>query len=189
MIEDISLRVTPKTATTVSLLKKELAMAKGVTEKDINDLRIVRRSIDARQKMVKVNITVRVATGDDSVVTPLLNPVRYERVATDAQSIIIVGERPAGLFAALKAIELGMRPIVVERGHDVDTRRVELAKISKDGKVDPESNYCFGEGGAGAYSDGKLLPEAKKRGNVSEILQILHQHGPLPTFLSMHIHI
>ncbi len=78
MIEDISLRVTPKTAATVSLLKKELAMAKGVTEKDINDLRIVRRSIDARQKMVKVNITVRVATGDDSVVTPLLNPVRYE---------------------------------------------------------------------------------------------------------------
>ncbi len=177
MIEDISLRVTPKTAATVSLLKKELAMAKGVTEKDINDLRIVRRSIDARQKMVKVNITVRVATGDDSVVTPLLNPVRYERVAADAQSIIIVGAGPAGLFAALKAIELGMRPIVVERGHDVDTRRVELAKISKDGKVDPESNYCFGEGGAGAYSDGKLFTRSKKRGNVSEILQILHQHG------------
>lgn len=78
--------------------------------------------------MVKVNITVRVATGDDSVVTPLLNPVRYERVAADAQSIIIVGAGPTGLFAALKAIELGMRPIVVERGHDVDTRRVELAK-------------------------------------------------------------
>ena len=164
-------------------------MAKGVTEKDINDLRIVRRSIDARQKMVKVNITVRVATGDDSVVTPLLNPVRYERVAADAQSIIIVGAGPAGLFAALKAIELGMRPIVVERGHDVDTRRVELAKISKDGKVDPESNYCFGEGGAGAYSDGKLLPEAKKEETFPRFFKFFTSTEPLPTFLSMHIHI
>lgn len=90
---------------------------------------------------------------------------------------MIVGAGPAGLFAALKAIELGIRPILLERGSDVDTRRIELAKISREGKVDNESNYCFGEGGAGAYSDGKLYTRSKKRGNVREILQLLHQHG------------
>ena len=149
----------------------------GIKENDINDLKIIKRSIDARQRNVAINLTVRIATGDDLKVKAQYEPVVFKKLPEDAPQIVIVGAGPAGLFAALKAIELGIRPILLERGSDVDTRRIELAKISREGKVDNESNYCFGEGGAGAYSDGKLYTRSKKRGNVREILQLLHQHG------------
>ncbi len=177
MIEDISLKVSPKVAATKDLLSKKVADMLGIQEGEINDLRIVRRSIDARQRNVLVNLTVRVAFGDDKKVSAIYEPVKFKRLSDKAETMVIVGAGPAGLFAALKAIELGIRPIVLERGSDVDTRRVELAKISREGIVDEESNYCFGEGGAGAYSDGKLFTRSKKRGNVSSILQLLHQHG------------
>lgn len=177
MIKDIILRVSPKVSATPERLIEGIASKSGVTVGEINDFRIVRRSIDARQKNVMVNLTIRVATDKDKTVTPLDKPKIFPRLSEDAPTIIIVGAGPAGLFAALKAIELGLRPIVLERGHDVDTRRVELASISREKVINPDSNYCFGEGGAGAYSDGKLFTRSKKRGNVEEILQLLHQHG------------
>lgn len=177
MIEDILLRVSPKSASDALLIKKEIASYMGIKPQEINDFRVIRRSIDARQRKVVLNLTVKVATGEDRYVAPTGSPVSFTPVGENASQIVIVGAGPAGLFAALKAISLGLRPIVLERGSDVDTRRRELAAISRDGKVDPESNYCFGEGGAGAYSDGKLFTRSKKRGNVGEILQILHDHG------------
>lgn len=177
MIKDITLRVSPKVSATPERLIEEVASKSGITVAEINDFRIVRRSIDARQKNVMVNLTIRFATGEDKTVMPLGQPKQFSQLPENADNIIIVGAGPAGLFAALKAIELGLRPIVLERGHDVDTRRVELASISREKVINPESNYCFGEGGAGAYSDGKLFTRSKKRGNVEEILQLLHQHG------------
>lgn len=149
----------------------------GVSLCDIHEVKITKRSIDARQKNVVVNLTLQVASGEDVNVKPQFVPKEYKSVSENARQVVIVGAGPAGLFAALKAIELGLRPVVLERGSDVDSRRVELASISRTGSVDPESNYCFGEGGAGAYSDGKLFTRSKKRGNVREILEILHQHG------------
>lgn len=177
MTEDISLRVSPKIAATEELLRKEIAQMIGLSDKDINDLRIIRRSIDARQREIKVNLTVKIAIGEDKAVKPDTGSFVFDKVPEDAPQIIIVGAGPAGLFAGLKAIELGIKPIILERGSDVDTRRVTLAAISREGKVDPESNYCFGEGGAGAYSDGKLFTRSKKRGNVTSILQLLHLFG------------
>lgn len=177
MLEDINLRVSPKVSATRSKIIEESANKLGVTVSEINDLRVIRRSIDARQKKVMVNLTVRVAMGEDETVTPLNHSIEFPRLRDDAEEIIIVGAGPAGLFAALKAIEKGLRPIVLERGLDVDKRRVILAEISRQGVVDADTNYCFGEGGAGAYSDGKLFTRSKKRGNVNEILQLLHQHG------------
>ena len=190
MITDVSLRVEPKICATSELLKNEIAIKTGINKNRINDIRIIRRSIDARQKIIMVNLTVRCATDGDAKIEPLYEPEIFNTIGEDAPSIVIVGAGPAGLFAALKAIQLGIRPIVLERGCDVDTRRVELAKICRTGIVNTESNYCFGEGGAGAYSDGKLYTRSKKRGNVSEILQLLHQHGaPDDILIDSHPHI
>lgn len=177
MIEDISLRVSPKVSARKEELLKALSEKLGLGLENINDFRIVRRSVDARQKKVMINVTVRVATGDDRKVMPILKKIDFKPLPHNSENIIIVGAGPAGLFAALKAIELGLRPIVLERGEDVDNRRIKIAKISRENKVDPDSNYCFGEGGAGAYSDGKLFTRSKKRGNVDDILQLLCQHG------------
>ncbi len=177
MIEEISFRTEPKKSRDPEALKSIVSREIGVSSNNIHDMRITRRSIDARQKNVMVNLTLQVAYGDDKIVKAPYHPVDYRELSAEAPTVIIVGAGPAGLFAALKAIELGMRPLVLERGSDVDSRRVELASISRTGKVDPDSNYCFGEGGAGAYSDGKLFTRSKKRGNVREILEILHQHG------------
>lgn len=137
-----------------------------------------------------VNLTLRIATGEDKTIQAPFTPIEFRKLPDNVSNIIIVGAGPAGLFAALKALELGLRPIVLERGNDVDTRRLDLARISREGQVDPESNYCFGEGGAGAYSDGKLFTRSKKRGNVDNILQLLHQHGASPDILiDSHPHI
>ena len=190
MIDDISLRVSPETGAKPDLLRKEVSRKIGIPVREINDIRIVRRSIDARQKRVMVNVTVRFATGDDKEVKALYEPTEFKPLPEGSPQMVIVGAGPAGLFAALKAIELGIKPIVLERGQDVDQRRLTLAAISREGKVDPDSNYCFGEGGAGAYSDGKLFTRSKKRGNVGEILQLLHQHGAADDILiDAHPHI
>lgn len=177
MTEDISLRLSPKEASSRELLIKAAARKKGIRPCGINDLRIIKKSIDARQKNIVLNLTVRIATDSDKRVKANFVPVTFRPLPENSPEIIIVGAGPAGLFAALKAIELGIRPIVLERGYDVDKRRADIAKISREGILDPESNYCFGEGGAGAYSDGKLFTRSKKRGNVDSILQLLHQHG------------
>lgn len=190
MVTDISLRVDPRTSATPDMLGSVVAQKLGIPVSELHDMRIIKRSIDARQRNVMVNLTVRAAFGEDREVKSDFRREEYYPVAENSPVIVIVGAGPAGLFAALKAIQKGVRPIVLERGSDVDSRRVELAGISRDGRVNPESNYCFGEGGAGAYSDGKLFTRSKKRGNVGEILNILHQHGASESILiDAHPHI
>lgn len=177
MLTDINIRIKPEWGADKTALTQEVARAMRIKPRQINDLRIVRKSVDARKRPVMLNVMVRVATGDDPHVAPLLTPVDYQPVPADAPRIAIVGAGPAGLFAALEAIKLGCRPIVLERGRDVDSRRMDIAEISRSKSVNPDSNYCFGEGGAGAYSDGKLFTRSKKRGNIEEVLQAFVQHG------------
>lgn len=170
--ETLQLRVDPRTAATPELLAREVGRQLGVS--NYQTITILKRSIDARQRRVMVNMTVAVGENAESLI---VSPVEYKPVPADAPSVIVVGAGPAGLFAALGLIERGIKPIVLERGKDVDERRKDLARISRENIVDPDSNYCFGEGGAGAYSDGKLYTRSKKRGSVEKILNILHQHG------------
>ena len=177
MIHDISLRLHPREAATSEMLRLAVARQMSLLPQEINDLYVVRRSIDARQRQVMVNVTVRVATGDTSEVKECWTPKKFQDVSCARHQVIIAGAGPAGLFAALKAIEFGIRPIILERGKDVDRRRLDIAALNRNGVVDPDSNYCFGEGGAGTFSDGKLFTRSKKRGDVSEILGLLYQHG------------
>lgn len=177
MYKDVAIRISPRDAASVVKLRREAARIAKISQEDINDIRVIRRSIDARKRQVFLNLLVRLALGEDKTVSPVINPISYEPVGATAPVILIVGAGPAGLFAALEAIRLGLRPIVIERGKDVDARRLDLANISRNKRINPASNYCFGEGGAGAYSDGKLYTRSKKRGSVEEVLQIFVQHG------------
>ena len=174
MIKDISLRVSPETASSPQLLAPKVYGAAGGK---VNDWKVVRRSIDARKRDIIINLTVRVASGEDRKVPSGYVPVAFPDVSQSQHTVVIVGAGPAGLFAALECIRLGMRPIVLERGKDVDSRRLDIATLNRERKIDPESNYCFGEGGAGTFSDGKLYTRSKKRGNPTEVLSLLVQHG------------
>lgn len=176
MIKDLQLRVSPETACTPLKLKAEISSVTQTDINAINDIKIMKRSIDARQRNVVINLSVRVFIGENAPTDVLWTPIHYGDVS-EGRAVVIVGAGPAGLFAALRLIELGLRPIVLERGKDVDSRRKDMARISRENVVDPDSNYCFGEGGAGAYSDGKLYTRSKKRGSVDKILGIFHQHG------------
>jgi hypothetical protein len=177
MIEKIQLRVTPEIAYEPLKLRLEVS---NLLKVDINRIKkcvIVKRSIDARQRQVMVNLTINVCLDSiDAEGIKLAEKIDFQDVH-DKQQVIVVGAGPAGLFAALRLITLGLKPIVLERGKDVDSRRIDMANISRKNIVDPESNYCFGEGGAGAYSDGKLYTRSKKRGSVDRILSIFYQHG------------
>ena len=177
MIQTIELRVDPRTAAEETLLRVAASTAASVDPNRIRNLRIIRRSIDARQRRVMVNLSVRLWIDEEPSSTSLITPVDYRPLTADAPQAIVVGAGPAGLFSALRLIELGIKPILLERGKDVDSRRKDMARISRENVVDPDSNYCFGEGGAGAYSDGKLYTRSKKRGPVDKILNILAQHG------------
>ena len=177
MVETIELRTDPRTAAEHPRLCKAVAVALRLSPESISHLRVVRRSIDARQRRVTVNLSVKVWVGETPQSDSLISPVNYLPLPAGAPEAVVVGAGPAGLFAALRLIELGVRPIVLERGKDVDSRKRDMAAISRDNIVDPDSNYCFGEGGAGAYSDGKLYTRSKKRGSVDKILNILAQHG------------
>ncbi len=176
MQETIDIRVTPKVAGEPMLLKADLSNRLGVDANAIKHITIIRRSIDARQRQVMVNLSLKVYINELPDNTSLVRPVDYRPVDGSRQAIV-VGAGPAGLFAALRLIELGIKPILLERGKDVDSRRKDMAAIAREGVVDPDSNYCFGEGGAGAYSDGKLYTRSKKRGSVDKILHIFAQHG------------
>lgn len=190
MTEKIDLRVDPATAAIPEKLKAECAKALRVAPARIKQVDIVRRSIDARQRKVMVNLAVRVHLDAIDVEATKIEPIQYPDVTSSARTAIVVGAGPAGLFAALELIELGIRPIVLERGKDVDSRRRDMVSINRQGVVDPDSNYCFGEGGAGAYSDGKLYTRSKKRGPVEKILRVFHQHGAQPEILvDAHPHI
>lgn len=176
MLKEVSLRVAPETAYEAGRLAARCAKEIGIDRSRLKRVDIIKRSIDARQRQVVVNLIARVHIDNiDEHVTDFA-PITYPDVS-GRREVIIVGAGPAGLFAALQLIERGLRPIVLERGKDVDARRRDMAMISRDQKVDPESNYCFGEGGAGAYSDGKLYTRSKKRGSVDKVLNIFVQHG------------
>ncbi len=190
MIKEIEIKTSPETAATPQLLKGEIARKLGIKISAISDWRIVRRAIDARRRPVTVVLGIIAATGGEKCPVEKTEPPVYHKVGPESPQVVIVGAGPAGLFAALRALELGMKPIVVERGKEVDERRVDVAEISRSGIVDPDSNYCFGEGGAGAFSDGKLFTRSKKRGNIREILSTLHLHGAKPDILvDAHPHI
>lgn len=188
MIQEYQLRLLPETAANEQRLKEYLSKEKGVNLHDITAARILKRSIDARQRTIFVNLKVRVYINE----MPEENeyePTVYNNVEGKPQ-VIVVGAGPGGLFAALRLIELGLRPVIVERGKDVRERKKDLAQISREHIVDPESNYSFGEGGAGAYSDGKLYTRSKKRGNVDKILNVFCQHGASAAILAdAHPHI
>jgi uncharacterized FAD-dependent dehydrogenase len=188
MTNEYQIRVTPEVAVQEDRLKGWLADEYGFDVRTILGMRILKRSIDARQRQIYVNLKVRVYVNeqphDDEYVR-----TEYPNVEGCPQ-VIVVGAGPGGLFAALRLIELGLRPIVLERGKDVHKRKKDLANITKTQKVDAESNYCFGEGGAGAYSDGKLYTRSKKRGSIEKILNVFCQHGASTAILAdAHPHI
>ena len=156
--------------------KLAAAEALGEPLERVHDVRVRKRSIDARQKIIKVQL--RLDVGIDAPLPEIPSPTKdYPTVPKHARKVIIVGSGPAGLFAALECLELGLKPIVLERGKDVSARRFDLAPILRQGIVIEDSNYCFGEGGAGTFSDGKLYTRAKKRGPVAEIYRVLVAHG------------
>ena len=188
MPEIINIQVSPKEAATPHLLKLKVARLNGVKVSDIIHVNILKRSIDARQKAIKINLRVEIYT-DDTFEEKIISLPNYPNIA-HAESVIIVGAGPAGLFAALKCIELGLKPIIVERGKDVRSRRRDLKAITRDHIVNENSNYCFGEGGAGTYSDGKLYTRSKKRGDVNKILELLVAFGATPKIMvDAHPHI
>ena len=188
MIQEFTLRVLPEVAANEHNLKEYLKQEKGLSPQDITAIRVFKRSIDARQRTVFVNLSVRVFL-NEMPDEPTYRPIAYP-IVDGRPAVIVVGAGPGGLFAALRLIELGLRPIVVERGKDVRERKKDLAQISRMQVVDPESNYSFGEGGAGAYSDGKLYTRSKKRGNVEKILSVFCQHGASESILvDAHPHI
>ena len=169
-------RVTPEIAANESLLKDYLSKQIKVSSNEIQHVSILKRSIDARQKAIKINLKVLIyLKGEPFQETKLELPI-YKDVS-NAQEVIVVGAGPAGLFAALQLIELGLKPIVLERGKDVRGRRRDLKAINREHIVNEDSNYCFGEGGAGTYSDGKLYTRSKKRGDVTRILELLVAFG------------
>ena len=188
MTEEYQLRVLPQEAVSEQTLKQYISREKGMDVRTIRAVRVLKRSIDARQRTVMVNVTVRVFIGEEPPEEDFRRTI-YNNVE-GKQQVIVVGAGPGGLFAALRLIELGLRPVVVERGKNVRDRKVDLAAISREHKVNGESNYCFGEGGAGAYSDGKLYTRSKKRGNTEKVLNVLCQHGASTVILSdAHPHI
>ena len=188
MIKELQLRVLPEETGSEQSLKRVVARETGEPIKNIMAVRMLKRSIDARQRTIFVNLKLR-AFIDELPTEPEYQSIAYKDVS-DGKSVVVVGAGPGGLFAALRLIELGMRPIIIERGKDVRERKKDIALISREHKVNAESNYSFGEGGAGAYSDGKLYTRSKKRGSVDRILNIFCQFGASPSILvDAHPHI
>ena len=188
MVNEYQLRVLPEQAASEQSLKQYISREKGLDVRTINAVQVIKRSIDARQRTIFVNVKARVFINEQPD-NELFIRTEYKNVE-HARQVIVVGAGPGGLFAALKLIELGLKPIIVERGKNVRERKEDLARISREHKVDPESNYSFGEGGAGAYSDGKLYTRSKKRGNTDKILNVFCQHGASTSILvDAHPHI
>ena len=184
----LNLVTTPKIAATEELLKKTVAFEGDYRVEEITHIQILKRSIDARQRQVKINLRVEVYLNEPYFEKDF-NPFKLHNIS-DKEEVVIVGMGPAGMFAALEAIELGYKPVIVERGKPVKERRRDLANITKKQVVNPDSNYCFGEGGAGTYSDGKLYTRSKKRGNTLKIFEGLVQFGATPEILvDAHPHI
>jgi uncharacterized FAD-dependent dehydrogenase len=188
MIKEMQLRILPEQAVNEQSLKHVAAIETGFKPSDIKAVRILKRSIDARQRIIYINLKLRIFINDEP------EDAEYQSViykdVSKRKAVIVVGAGPGGLFAALRLIELGLRPIVLERGKNVHDRKKDIALISREHLLNSESNYSFGEGGAGAYSDGKLYTRSKKRGSIEKILNVFCQHGASPSILSdAHPHI
>ncbi|MDD2798561.1 MAG: FAD-binding protein [Bacteroidales bacterium] len=188
MQKEIQLRITPQEAASEDSLKQAVARETSISVGEITAIRVLKRSIDARQRSIFINVKLQVFVNEEPQ-GDLIQRNEYKDVS-NAKQVIVVGAGPAGLFAALRLIELGLKPIVIERGKNVNERKRDIGLISREHIVDPESNYSFGEGGAGAFSDGKLYTRSKKRGSVDRILNIFCQFGANPTILAdAHPHI
>ena len=188
MIEEYQIRILPEQAASEEGIKRYLSKEKGIDVRTLNQVRVLKRSIDARQRTIYVNLKVRAYINEFAQDDQYIH-TEYP-VVSSRPRVVVVGEGPGGLFASLRLIELGYRPVVLERGKDVRERKKDLSNITKTQKVDAESNYCFGEGGAGAYSDGKLYTRSKKRGSVDKILNVFCQHGANTNILAdAHPHI
>ena len=176
MQKQISLRLLPHEAANDESIIAYIASSAGYKIKSVTGFHRIKESIDARSKQVYINLTVNAFI--DEPFTPFqFQKINYKDVSNAEHSVIIIGAGPAGLFAALRLIELGIKPIILERGKDVRARRRDLAALNKEGIINPESNYCFGEGGAGTYSDGKLYTRSNKRGDINRILNLFVQFG------------
>ena len=188
MTKELQIRVTPQVAYSEQNITDYVSRETGIDKRTVKHVRVLKRSIDARQRQIYVNLTLRLYINEEPADEAYVR-TEYPDVSK-APQVIVVGEGPCGLFAALRLIELGLKPIILERGNDVRERKKDLALIKSQQRVDPESNYCFGEGGAGAYSDGKLYTRSKKRGSIDRILNIFCQFGASTSILSdAHPHI
>ena len=188
MTKELQIRVTPQVAYSEQNIADYVSREIGIDRRTITHVRVLKKSIDARQRQIYVNLTLRIYINEEPADEAYVR-TEYPDVSK-APQVIVVGEGPCGLFAALRLIELGLRPVILERGKDVRERKKDLALIKSQQRVDPESNYCFGEGGAGAYSDGKLYTRSKKRGNIEKILNVFCQFGASTSILSdAHPHI
>lgn len=176
MQKDITLKLTPAEANNSNTIYTAIAKALSKPVKNINGYYVTKKSIDARSKQPWIQLSLK-AFIDEPFNDRPLNPIPLKDVTHSNKQVIIIGAGPAGLYAAIKLIENGVQPIILERGKDVRARRRDLAALNKQGIVNPESNYCFGEGGAGTYSDGKLYTRSNKRGDINRILNILVQYG------------
>ncbi len=176
MQQTITIQVSPAQAAQSTSILDQLSIATGRQRQDITGFHILKKSIDARGKQIRINLSLR-AFINEPFIERTQQPIEFPDVRNAKHQVIIIGAGPCGLFAALQLIELGIRPLILERGKDVRARRRDLAAMNKEGVVNPESNYCFGEGGAGTYSDGKLYTRSNKRGNIDRILQLFVQFG------------
>lgn len=174
MVKQVQLSLSPAEAADDGMIRKKSSRLSGISEAEISGIRIIKRSVDARKKDIRINLSLEVLTGE--AVSPDISPFRPQNVI-NAREAIIVGAGPAGLFAALRLIELGIKPVLIERGRDVSARKRDIARISREHIIDGDSNYCFGEGGAGTYSDGKLYTRSKKRGDNERVVELLCLHG------------
>ncbi|MGZ3931252.1 MAG: NAD(P)/FAD-dependent oxidoreductase, partial [Bacteroidia bacterium] len=188
MQKTLQFQVAASVAFNEQLLRQEAAQHLQLKSSDQFHIKILKRSIDARSRHIKANVTLQVFVNELPPADDF--SMHYRDVSSSAKTCTIIGAGPAGLFAALKCLELGVKPVIFERGKDVKSRRRDLAAINKEHLVNPESNYCFGEGGAGTYSDGKLYTRSGKRGDIDKILRTLVFHGASPEILiDAHPHI
>lgn len=175
MVKEVSFSLTPEAASDEWQVKKTAALKAGIDPGQVKDFIITRKSIDARHKSIKVNFAVRLATEENEQLKEINSPGL--RDVSKSPEVIIIGAGPAGLFAALRLCELGLRPVILERGRNVSDRKRDIARISREHIIDPDSNYCFGEGGAGTFSDGKLYTRSQKRGNNQRVLELFFHFG------------
>ena len=175
MRQIFDLSFSPKQAADNEFIKQQIASKLGITDFSSIEIHFIKKSIDARKSNIKVNL--RCEAFVDEVSTQLSNHTEKLNSVKNSTPVLIVGAGPAGLFSALKLIELGFKPIIIERGKEVCSRKKDIAQINRNEGINNESNYCFGEGGAGTFSDGKLYTRSKKRGNIQEVLELLVEHG------------